>query len=116
HRRDAWRLERLPGDRLVLKRMRLAAPGEHAEEIQPDVAVRIDVIAREPGIAALDVDAELFVQLARERMLGWLAGFDLAAREFPVAGVDLARRTLRQQKAAVGALDDGRGDLNHFFG
>ena len=43
---------------------------------------------------------------------GRLAGLDLAAGELPVAGVDLARRALREQERAVGPLDDRRGDLD----
>ena len=105
HRRDARRLERLPGDRLVFARMRLARPFQDPEKVEPHMTMGINVFAGDPWIDRAHIDAELLVQLPRERALGRLAGFDLAAREFPVAGVDLAGRSLREQKAAVGTLD-----------
>ena len=77
--------------------------------------VRVDVLARDPGIGAAHVDAELLVQFARERARGRLAGFHFAAGEFPVARVHLAVRALRQQETAVGPLDHRRGDFNHFL-
>ena len=44
-----------------------------------------------------------------------LARLHLAAGEFPVAGVDLACRALREKERAVRAQQDSRGNLNHFF-
>ncbi len=47
-------------------------------------------------------DAELLVQLARERGDDGLAGFELAARELPPARIDLARRPRREQEPSRG--------------
>ena len=110
--------EALPGDRLLLARLRVALPGGDAEEIEPHGGVRIGVHAGDPGIRRAGVDAEFLVQLARQGAVGRLARFDLAARELPVAGVDLAGRPPREQEGAVGALDHRRGDLDtaiYFF-
>jgi hypothetical protein len=65
HRRRHRRVDRLPGNRLVLARMRLTGPVKHAIEMQPHVPVRIEVLARNPGIGRAHVDAQLLMQLAR---------------------------------------------------
>ena len=74
------------------------------------------VLTGDPRIRSSHVDAELFVKLALESVQRGFAGFDLAARKFPVACIRLALRALRQQKAAVGALEHGGGDFDalHF--
>jgi hypothetical protein len=115
HRRGELRAEPLPGDCLILPRVGFISPGNHPEEIEPHVPVRVDVLAREPWVGALDVDAELLVQLARQGLLRRLAGFDLAARELPIARVYLARGALRQQERAVRALQHRGGHLHHYF-
>src|SRR6185295_5393670 len=109
------RIEALPRDGLVLARVRLAAPLVHAEELQPHGAVRIGEHARDPGIGLADIDAELLVQLARQRLRCRLAGLDLAAGKLPVAGVHLAGGTLREQERAVRTLEHRGRDLNYFF-
>jgi hypothetical protein len=106
HRPDGQRPEVLPRERLALAAVRLAAPRQHAEEVQADVGVRIGEDAGDPGIRALDLDAELLVQLARQRVGGRLARFDLAAGELPPAAVDLAGWPLREQRPAVRADQD----------
>ena len=88
----------------------LAGPREHAEEVELDVRVRIDEMLDHPRRGAQDGKAELLDQLARERGGRRFAGLELAARKFPVAGVGLARRALRQQDAARGVEDDGGGN------
>jgi hypothetical protein len=95
--------------------MRLALPSMNAKEIQPHCAVRVGEHARDPGISRPDVDAELLVELSGERGCRRLARLDLATGKFPVAGVDLARGTLGEEERAVGAPDDRRGNLDHFF-
>ncbi len=111
HRRDVRRLHRLPGDRLVLERLRLALPGRHAEEMQPHRRVRVGVDARDPGRGLAHADAELLLELAVEGRARVLPGLDLAAGELPVAGIGLALGAAGEEEGAVGPLDDGGGDL-----
>ena len=63
--RDVVALEPLPGDGLVLERLRLAVPGRHAEEMQPHRRVRVGVDARDPRRGLAHGDAELLLQLPR---------------------------------------------------
>ncbi|HEY7984665.1 MAG TPA: hypothetical protein VID73_10890 [Ktedonobacterales bacterium] len=74
---------------------------------QLDGALRAAVRARRHVLADGAGDAELFAQLARQALLGRLAGLDLAAGELPQPGVGLARRPPRVQIGAV-TLDHGR--------
>src|SRR5436190_8607351 len=89
HRRHVDR-QRLPGHRLLLTHLELAAPLEYLAEVQPDEGMRIVHQLDLPWLRSSDRDAELFVQLAAQRLLDRFTGFELAARKFPVAGVDLA--------------------------
>jgi hypothetical protein len=43
-----------------------------------------------------------------------LAGFDLAAREFPIASPDFVGGTFGEEEGVVGALQNGGSDLNYF--
>ena len=83
-----------------------------AEKIQAHVRVWISVGAHDPGICGFDLDAEFFVQLARERHQQRLSRLDFAAWKFPVTGVHLVRRALRQKEAAVRPLDHRGDDLD----
>jgi hypothetical protein len=74
--------------------------------------VGIVVVAGQPRIGVLDGNAELLVQLAAHCRQRRLSRFDLAAGKLPVAGIDLARRPLPEQKPAVAMEDDGGGDFN----
>src|SRR3546814_8253055 len=68
-------------------------------------------IAREAGggeAGGLDVDRQFLRQFADKRFLGRLAGFDLAAGEFPQARHRLACGTPLHEQAAV-AVDKRRG-------
>jgi len=60
----------------------------------------------------VDPDPELLVQFALEAGLDRLAPLPLAAWEFPEAAHVLRRIALSHEDPA-GALDDGRGDLQH---
>ena len=51
-------------------------------------------------------DAEFLVQFAPQRLLDRLAGLELAARELPVAGIDLAFGPGRQQETARAVEED----------
>jgi hypothetical protein len=83
---------RLPGQRVVVDVADLPVPAADAEEMQPHVGVRIDELAGDPRRVAVGLDAELLVELAHQRLRRGLARLDLAAGEFPVAGVGLAFR------------------------
>ena len=100
-RRDVEASGHLPRERLPVVADGLAVPLEHAEEMQLDVRVRIPIPLHEPRRRAAHREAELLGQFAVERVPRRLAGLELAAREFPVAGVRLAGRTLREQHVAV---------------
>ena len=74
------------------------------------------IIPREPRVGTLDINSQFFVQFTPKRGERQLAALDLAAGEFPVAGIDLARRPLAEKKAAVLALDDCGRDLDPLCG
>jgi pilus assembly protein Flp/PilA len=59
--------------------------------------------------AGLDGDAELFDELAGERVLRPLPRFDLAAGKFPEAGHGAAGRAALEQNPPL-RVDQGRGD------
>src|SRR5690606_12400875 len=61
-----------------------------------------------------DTDAQFLVQLARQRGRGVLAGLDLAAGEFPVAGIKGSGRTAPEQERAVTADEHARGNFHTF--
>jgi hypothetical protein len=105
----------LPLEGLAVVARELAVPREDAKEVKLDVRVRIHELLHEPRARALDVDAEFLAQLAVEGMARGFAGLELAAGKFPVAGVRLARRPLREQHPAVAPQDDGRSDANNRF-
>ena len=67
------------------------------------MGVRIDELAAQPRPGAFDADAEFFLQFAHQRLLDGFSGFDLAAGEFPVTGINLADRALRKQILGSGA-------------
>jgi hypothetical protein len=117
HGSDARRVGLLPGERSMHMVAQFAAPRGDAEEMQPHMGVLIDVLTHEPGRRRQHLDFELLVQLAHQRLARRLAGFDLAAGKFPVAGVEGGGGALAEQKAAVRPQDDGGrdlGDLPHF--
>ena len=100
-RRNLDRIGQLPGKELSFVRVRLTLPIEYAKEIQPHRGVRVFKHPGDPAAGLADNDPEFFMQFARQRRLQGFARLDLAAGEFPVTRIDLARRPLRQQHAAV---------------
>src|SRR5882724_11663196 len=70
--------------------------------------MRVDVLARDPGIGCAHIDAELLVEFTGKRACRALARLDLAAGKFPIAGVYLAARPLREQDAPVRPLREPR--------
>jgi hypothetical protein len=93
--------------------MRLALPLQNAMKVQAHGRVRVAENAGNPGIGQHKVDAQLLVEFAPERLGDRLSGFDLAAGKLPVAGVGLSPRSLRQEKAAIFALDYGGRNVHH---
>ncbi len=93
----------------------LAPPLQHAEEMQADVGVLIDMLAHDPRIGAHYLDAQFLVQFAHEGRMRRLARLDLAAGEFPVSGVEGVGRALAEQESAVGPGDDRGGDVDDLF-
>src|SRR5262249_34842799 len=87
----------------------------HVERHQ-EVKVRIGMARKREGSQAwlLDIDSELLVEFADERLLGPLARLDLAAREFPQARHWFARRTLRDQHASIRIDEGASGDQDQF--
>src|SRR5690606_30601406 len=84
--------------------------------MEADVRVRVPVLANDPGQRLVYVDAQLLVELARERLLDALSGLELAARELPPSGVGLAGRALAEQDRAVGTNQDADGDIDEIGG
>ena len=56
----------LPCELLRFLAVRFSVPATHAEKIQPHMGVWICVGLHDPGISALNLDAEFFVQFARD--------------------------------------------------
>src|SRR3546814_11752718 len=57
------------------------------------------------------LDADLLAQFANQRIMRGLASLDFAAGKLPLAGRDLADRTLRDQYASVRINQATGGDL-----
>jgi hypothetical protein len=118
HRRHRQAVGALPGQGTMHVVVQLAAPVADAEEIQPDMGVFVNMLAAQPGVGARHADAEFLAQLAQQRGVRRLAGLDLAAGEFPVAGIEGARRALAEQEfhhaIRRASLDDGGGDFGDF--
>jgi hypothetical protein len=100
--------------------VQFATPVAHAEKVESDMGVLIDMLAAQPGVGARHAYAQLLAQFAHQRRMRRLAGLDLAAGEFPVAGVEGAGRALAEQELhgtiRRAPFDDGGGDfgeLNH---
>ena len=75
--------------------------------------MRIGVFARHPRIGRLGCNAQLFAQLAHQRMMRRLAGFDLAAGKFRMPG-QICRGTLGEEERVIWTLKNGGGDFDDF--
>ncbi len=93
-------------------RMQLPAPFHHAKEIQPHRRVGVGKHAGDPRIRGLDLDPQFLAQLAHQRMVGRLAGLDLATGEFPIAGPDFIGRALGEEEGTVWTLQDDGGNFD----
>ena len=111
HRVAAQVLGPHPFQRLAVERLHEALPSaadiERHQQVEVVVSVAREGERREAG--RLDHDAELFAELADQRLLRPFAGVDLAARKLPQALERLALRPLRQQHPAV-RVDQRRRD------
>jgi hypothetical protein len=98
HGRHRQRLGALPGQGAMHVVVQLAAPIADAEEIEPHMGMLIHMLAAQPGVGARHADAQLFAEFAHQRGMRGFAGLDLAAGEFPVAGIEGAGRALAEQE------------------
>jgi hypothetical protein len=75
-------------------------------------AVAVDLLSR-VRLEVTGPPAELFVDLAKERVLGTLTGIDMAAEQRPASGADDARLVVAmlEQKPAIVGDDQADGDL-----
>ena len=106
---------RYPGQRLTFTTGRGTFPCANPAHVQHDALVAIGARHRDQRLAAADMDAEFFMQLARERLFGSLAGVDLAARKLPQSRQVATRRTAREQDAPT-RIGNHAGDYMHGFG
>ena len=100
-----------PFERLTLARLHKTLPAAADVERHQQVEVFVGV-AREGKrreAVGFDFDAEFLTQFADQRLLGALAGFELAAGKLPQPRELLAFGALSDQHAAVG-VDQRDGD------
>src|SRR5476649_1052842 len=102
----------LPRERLPLQALRLAAPVAADEEMQPHMRVRIHILDAAPFLRRMNRQAQLLDKLALERIDDGLAALHFPAREFPVAVIRLAGRTLAEQHIAIRLDQDADGDID----
>ena len=93
----------------------LPVPLADAKNVQMNVCMFVVMFAMQPRVGADDLDPEFFVELAHQRGMGGFAGFNLAAGEFPVACIDRVGSALAEEKAAIGTLNNGGGNVNGFW-
>ena len=96
-RRDIEGAGDLPRKRLPVVADGLAVPFVDAEEMELDMRMRIDEALDEPRRRAANGRPNSSASSRVSAVARTLAGLELAAREFPVAGEGLAGWTLRQQ-------------------
>ena len=79
---------------------------------QPQALVRVQLRHIHHPFTDLGLDAKLFVQLTRQRLLGRLARLALAARELPQASHVAGAVAAVEQDAATRVGDDGGHDVD----
>ena len=102
---DSYALSKIVNEQTA----RVAVPAGDGAHVQAQALVGIRLRDVDQRCADLDVDAEFFVEFARERRFGRFAGLVLAAGEFPQPGELLALGPLRDQHAPVG-IDEHAGN------
>ena len=111
HGADAEGFGALPGEGAVHMVAQLPLPGVHAEKIQLDMGMFVVMASHQPGAGMAHPDAQFFLQLADQGLVGGFPGFHLAAGEFPVTGIESAGGALAEEEFPVAAtlsLDDRR--------
>ena len=91
-----------------------AGRGLAVDERQVDRAVRVGVRDRRADARVHNLKRDLLAALARKRLAGRLAGFDLPADELPVSAQRLADRPLSEQ-ILFSAADDSADDFDDFL-
>src|ERR1035437_8180243 len=103
----------LPAQVVENKVLRLAGELEDAEDDQLDrVFAGIGEVIAGHHLARRPRDAQLLLQLARQRLFGALARLHLAAGELPLQGMRLLGHALPNQDLAI-ALENRRHHLSH---
>jgi hypothetical protein len=69
HRGDRCRPRLLPGQRRMHVVAQFARPFTDTEKMQPDMGVLIHMLAPQPGVGTGNGDAQLFFQLANQRLM-----------------------------------------------
>jgi len=94
---------------------RWARRGEAANEGKHFDGERgVVVPKRRKGADDFGLAAKFFVEFAQQRVGGRFTGLDLAAGKFPLEGEVFVGRSLGDEDAARGVLDDGAGDGEGF--
>lgn len=90
----------------------------HREEVDFEFipGLRVGVMDAADFLAVEESDVELFAEFARQGLFGRFAGLHFAAGEFPLERRGVRAATLPDEEPAIGALDDGYGDMNHKSG
>ncbi|MNN09539.1 hypothetical protein D3C81_1224240 [compost metagenome] len=94
--------------------MGLASEGAHLVDVEQHRQVGIVVAHLDQRPGCRHADAQLLVQLARQRGFHRLAGLDLAAGELPQTALVLVFGTPGDQHPAIGAADHRRGYVQSF--
>ena len=107
-----------PGQILALNPSGDSLPFATSEQWHQQVKIGVAVACEGEWseTAGIGVDAKFFFQLADKGKFGRLAGFDLAAWEFPEAGEGFAFGALGQKNAAIGVYQGDCGDEDDFQG
>ena len=94
---------------------RWARRGEAANEGKHFDGERgVVVPKRRKGADDFGLAAKFFVEFAEQRIGGRFTGLDLAAGKFPLEGEVFVGRSLGDEDAARGVLDNGAGDGEGF--
>ena len=98
--------------RLILTPVRLAVPFGDDDEVQLHMRMRIDVLDGAPRCAVANGDAELFDQLALQRLEMGFPDFDFATGEFPITGHGFAFGTLGEEVFALRIAQYANDDVD----
>lgn len=102
-----------PADRLPFPPLGLAVEGRYPPDIEQHGFVRILVTDADQGPGAAHLDAQLFVQLPGQRLLGVFSRLHFATGELPESTLVLFRSPTGDQYPA-GGIEDHRGGHMEF--